>query len=407
MRRYLLVLTLLFASLLSTAVHAQGSGVASETFTLPFGDFTSQAQLDYPSDRSGPFPTVILYHGGCDCDRDEAFTNSDGSVQSTIFKDIAQYLAPRGYAVLRYNKRYVNGPGNVDPKFGSVKLADTLADAQAVLAAARANKRVDSNRIYLYGWSEGTQIASAIAAKDGKLAGLILQGPVAAGFREMVLAQLESKIKFAESFSGNGTITADGLTKALAQTNGWWAYDFVDTAKTDGMAVNPFFDDNKDGVLDIEHEVRPKLAAFVDSQIAGGGPIADIVAFPSVADQAAKLRLPLLVLNGSTDALTPPQIVAKLDALFTGRDYTRKEYPGLGHSLGTATSNIDMAGQFRPIGTVPLADLATWLDGRSVTPASLPRTGESSLPMLPLVAFTVLMGLIGLWLGWRARFGRA
>lgn len=274
--------------------------------------------------------------------------------------------------MLRYNKRYINGPGKVDPKVDTVKMADTLADARTALVAARTNKRVDPDRIYLYGWSEGTQIASAVAAEDRKIAGLILQGPVAVGFREGTLASLDSKIKFAESFSSAGKITAEGLTKALAQTNGWWAYDLVDTAKTDGIVVNPFFDDNKDGVLDIEHEVRANLAAFVESQIAGGGIIGDIAAFPSVADQASKLRLPMLVLNGTQDALTPPPTVAKLYALFAGGSYTRKEYPGLGHSLGTAASDIDIAGQFRPIDAAPLNDLTAWLGARTASTVQPP-----------------------------------
>lgn len=388
MHRFLMALTLLLGVLLSAGgARADQGGVASETFTLQLGDFTSPAQLDYPAGKDGPFPTVVLYHGGCDCDRDEAFTNPDGSVQSRIFKDITDALVPRGFAVLRYNKRYVNGPGNVDPKFGQVTLAENVADAEAALAAARANPRVDQAKIYLYGWSEGTQIASAIAAKAPGIAGLVLQGPVAVGFVEGGLAQLESKIQFAASFSGGNTITAEGLKQALAQTNGWWASDFVDTSKTDGVAVNPYFDDNKDGVLDIATEVRPKLRAFLESQIAAGGYLGELAAFPTVADQAAKLRMPVLVLHGANDALTPRDTVVKLDPLFAGRPYTRKEYPGLGHSLGPTTSLIDMAGQFKPIAAEPLADLAGWLEARATTPARLPNTGgaEPNLWLLTLL----------------------
>lgn len=392
-----LVVTALLAALPSPLM-AQGA-VASDSFTLQLGDFTSQAQLDYPAGQSGPFPTVVLLHGGCDCDRDEAFTNSDGSVQSTIFKDIAQYLASRGFAVLRFNKRYVNGPGQVDPKFSQVKLADTLADAQVALAAARANQRVDASRIFLYGWSEGSVIASAIAAEDGGLAGLILQGPVALSYRDTFLGQLiDSKLPFAASFTSNGAITSESLGAAFAQPNGWWAGDFADPSVQDKLVVNPFFDSNKDGVLDIEAEVRPQLAAYADSLVAPNGPLAEQGVTATVGQRTAKLKLPVLVLHGQNDGLTPPQQIVTLDAAFAGNAaYTRKEYPGLGHSLGASQSLIDTAGQFTPIAQQPLADTAAWLAAHSAAPAALPRTGEAAPNLWPLAALVAAaLLLVGL-----------
>jgi dienelactone hydrolase len=376
---------------------AQG-GIASEELTLQLGDFTSRAVLDYPADRAGPFPTLVMYHGGCACDRDEAFGDQNG-IQSTNYKTIAQALVPQGFAVLRYNKRYVEGPGQFDgAKLAQVKLADTLADARVALAAARANPRVDPRRVFVYGWSEGAKIASAVAATELGLAGLIVQGPDVGSDREVTLAQLrEVNLPFAASFVRDGRLTAASLTQALSAPNGWFAADFIDQTKTDGVAVNPFFDANKDGVLDIASEVTPRLEAYVDARLAPGGNLADYASLPSIAERAAALTLPVLVLHGANDGLALARLVRGLDNQFAGRaDYTRKEYPGLGHSLGSASSVIDTGGQFAPIAAEPLADLAAWLGAQAARPAALPKTGGETVPLVALVLLGGLVSAAGL-----------
>ncbi len=105
-RRRLLIVLLLLMFVWSPAARAAPAhtGVSVEDFTLNFGDFTSKAELSYPSDARGGSPTVILNHGGCTCDMDETFIRPDGGVQSHIFKDIADHLTAHGFAVLRYNK---------------------------------------------------------------------------------------------------------------------------------------------------------------------------------------------------------------------------------------------------------------------------------------------------------------
>src|SRR4051794_24385361 len=102
------IVMLLFVCVWSSSAGAAPVQTGVEDFTVDFGDFTSKAQLTYPTGAPGGSPTVLLIHGGCTSDMDEDLIKPDGTVQSHVFKDIASYFAPRGIAVMRYNKHYVS-----------------------------------------------------------------------------------------------------------------------------------------------------------------------------------------------------------------------------------------------------------------------------------------------------------
>lgn len=119
MTRYLLALLLLLVGLLPASTYAQQSSVVSEPFTLQLGDFTSPAQLDYPAGQTGPFPTVILYHGGCYCDRDEAF----------------------GGRMAMYNRRSLRTLRNISPHMATLCCATTSAISMALERSIRRSIR--------------------------------------------------------------------------------------------------------------------------------------------------------------------------------------------------------------------------------------------------------------------------
>src|SRR6185437_3531308 len=131
----LLALSLLLAPAARAAEPGAGSvaaGLAQEPLTLNFGDFQAHAELDYPSAASGRLPAVVLIPGSGPEDLNaDIFASPNGPVLSHIFLDIANALAPRGYAVLRYNKHYVSGPGQVDYQafYTKLTLQQMLADA--------------------------------------------------------------------------------------------------------------------------------------------------------------------------------------------------------------------------------------------------------------------------------------
>jgi hypothetical protein len=69
----------------------------------------TDAQLTYPAIGDGPFPGVLLIGGSGSVDMNEfipaVFTGTGEPSRPML--QVAEYLSARGYAVLRYNKRYV------------------------------------------------------------------------------------------------------------------------------------------------------------------------------------------------------------------------------------------------------------------------------------------------------------
>jgi pimeloyl-ACP methyl ester carboxylesterase len=130
----------------------------------------------------GSFPSVVLVHGPGPLDRDE-------TVHSTrIFRDLAEGLASRGIAVLRYDKRTkVHGDRMSDMDF---TLADETVD-DAVRAVALMRAQPGAGRIYILGHSLGGYAIPRIAAKSGNLAGLIFLAANARPIEDVALEQNE------------------------------------------------------------------------------------------------------------------------------------------------------------------------------------------------------------------------
>ncbi len=381
-------LLVLATALLHSPAAAQTGGVSSQDFSVDFGDFQSKAQLTYPTNAAGGSPTVILIHGSTAADMDfNYFTQGSTIPFSHIFKDIADYYPARGVAVLRYNKHYVSGPNQADQvKYAKADLNLFLSDAEKVLAAAESNPHVDKQHIYIYGWSEGSTVAAALVAKHPEVAGLIVQGPVAASWRETFKYQMFGvTLPYLLGFAQGGNITADTLSQALAGDGGAVARSevifLIDPSyfQTKKVAVSGFLDSNKDGVLTAA-EVQANYDAILDFYFSPQGFFyiySPDKALPTVAEQAANIKQPVLVLQGKLDANVPVTASQQLTSSFKGNaDYSYKEYADLGHSLGPASSVID--DRFRPIATPPMADGVAWVLAHSNASANPPAAVSST-----------------------------
>ncbi len=360
--------------------------VATQAFTVDFGDFQSKAELTYPANAAAGSPAVILIHGAGPADMDFTVSGGNGAPVSHIFKDIADYYTPRGVAVLRYNKHYVAGPNQADvAKYAMLDLTQIERDAEQVLLAAEHNPHVNAHRIYLYGWSEGSVIAAALAARHPEVAGLIVQGPVAEPWRDTIRYQiLRVGLPYALSFAADGKITADVLQKAFTGSGGLTAKGdliyFIDQSfnQTHQVTVNSFLDANGDGALDPSSEITPGVERLLDLLFSPQGPFGIYGpgrTLPTVTEQAPTLTLPVLILQGANDANVPAAGAQTLDSVLAGHaDHTLKVYAGLGHSLGPAGSISDDG--FRPIAAAPMDDTLAWIAAHMTGSApGMPRTG--------------------------------
>lgn len=94
-----------------------------------------------------------------------------GSVKQPIYHQLAEHLAARGVAVLRYDKRCA---GTSECKVAT-SMDDYIDDARRAMEFLKKQPQVDPAKVFLFGHSEGGYIATTLGAhEDYKLAGVIL-----------------------------------------------------------------------------------------------------------------------------------------------------------------------------------------------------------------------------------------
>jgi alpha/beta superfamily hydrolase len=95
-----------------------------------------------------------------------------GDMQNNVVRALAEAFAMVGYAVLRFNFR---GVGRSQGRYGEG--IGERSDAQAALAWLSAQPGVESERLFLAGYSFGARVALAVAAADPLLRGCIAVAP--------------------------------------------------------------------------------------------------------------------------------------------------------------------------------------------------------------------------------------
>lgn len=146
-----------------------GSVSLPGTLTLPLGE--------------GPFPGVVLVHGSGPQDRDETI----GGLRP--FQDLAQGLASRGIAVLRYEKRTKVYRKEMAASSDVTVKDEVIDDALLALGLLRETPGVDRRRLFVAGHSLGALLAPRIAVLDGALAGVVLLASPSRPMSEVVRDQ--------------------------------------------------------------------------------------------------------------------------------------------------------------------------------------------------------------------------
>ena len=349
--------------------------IARAEMTVPLSeDLSTDAEITFPSQRRGPFPTVLLIQGRGPLDKDLSIDGPAG--KSHLFRDLADDLTARGFAVVRFNKRHVRGPDDIDlPSF--VRDADTHTfrdDALKVFDEALAHPQVDPKNVFVYGFGEGSTLATSVVRdRPGKVAGLILQGAIGQPYEEIVkswfadltppyLARFSYRDMLDGILVGRALHSAAAAPALLATKMLAVSY----TRSGERAELSPLVDSNRDGIIEIEREYIPKIDYLVELSF---GPLGFLQIY--AADKAippvpelldASVTPPILVLQGGNDATTPPINAEHIEARLLDLsypDYQVKLYPHLGHSLGPAGHPIDDLD--RPIEARVKQDIGLWL----------------------------------------------
>ncbi len=147
--------------------------------TFRNGAVTLAGTLTVP-DGQGPFPALVMITGSGSQNRDEELFGFKP------FKVLADGLARRGVATLRYDDRGVGGSSGAD---SDPTTEDFAGDALAGLALLAARPEIRRSAIGLLGHSEGAVVAAIAAARSTDVAFIVMMAGTAIRGDEVLRAQ--------------------------------------------------------------------------------------------------------------------------------------------------------------------------------------------------------------------------
>jgi pimeloyl-ACP methyl ester carboxylesterase len=150
-------------------------------FTITSEGYRLSGTLCLPDDN-GRFPTVIMLHGSGPRDRNENMKEHP----LNVFNQLAHYLADRGIASLRYDKR---GSGKSAGDYYRTGLFDIVKDAVHGVDALKDSEACDPGRIFVLGHSEGCIVAPLVSLQRPEVAGLVLLGPFVENMESILIRQ--------------------------------------------------------------------------------------------------------------------------------------------------------------------------------------------------------------------------
>lgn len=146
--------------------------------TYPLG-----GTLTFPDEARKNFPAVLIISGSGKWDRD----GNMNKMEMNLYKELAHFLTLNGFVTLRYDKRgtYQSG-GN----YLETGLYDLIDDATECVNFLKIHPKVDNEKIFILGHSEGALITPAVH-KKAPVSGLILLAGAAKPSRELLARQNE------------------------------------------------------------------------------------------------------------------------------------------------------------------------------------------------------------------------
>ncbi|HUR48084.1 MAG TPA: alpha/beta fold hydrolase [Acidimicrobiales bacterium] len=170
--------------------YADSSAFTESEVRVDCEGFPLPALLTVPKKASGA-PAVVMVAGSGPNDRDETI----GKLKP--FRDIAQGLATKGIASIRYDKRTKAAPGMFDAKRGTLhdEVVKDAVSALKVLKSKTGGKlgrkgAVDAKRIFVLGHSLGALAAPRIVQAAPEFAGMVLLAGTTRPLEDAVIAQM-------------------------------------------------------------------------------------------------------------------------------------------------------------------------------------------------------------------------
>ena len=301
--------------------------------------------------KEGYFPAVILISGSGPQNRDEELLGHKP------FLVLSDYLTKNGIAVFRYDDR---GTALSQGVFKTATTADFSTDAAAAVKYLKSRREINKNKIGLIGHSEGGIIAPLVAADSKDIYFIVLMAGTGIPGDKLMLLQQEliaraagaSEIQIQQSLN----INRDAF-KIITKS------DNPDKLNRDLSAylrqILKDHPEKPEGITD---------SAFIQkqiNQITGTWMQYFLKYDPAAA--LAKVKCPVLALNGEKDLQVPPKINlnAIKNALEKGgnKKVTVKELPGLNHLFQECKtgSPSEYAVIEQTISPIALTEILNWI----------------------------------------------
>ena len=290
--------------MLALPAHAAGS---EQEATLAVHGGVLHGTLSLP-DGQGKVPVVLLHAGSGPTDRNGNSAMLPG--QNNSLRMLAEALARKGIATLRYDKRGIGASASAGRREADLRLDDYIDDATAWLRQLRADPRF--TKVMMAGHSEGALIAM-VACQKAQLDGCVLIAGAGKALDDILRVKLKPRLP-PELYAQNERIL-------LALKRGEEASDVP-------PAVLALYRPSVQPYLMSSMQVDPRAAV-------------------------AALRMPVLILQGATDLQVS---VADAKALSAAAPSARLVIvPGMNHVLKMAGG--DLAQQMPSYGdpALPLA----------------------------------------------------
>ena len=280
--------------------------------------------LSLPNGK-GRHPAVVLVHGSGPHDRDETV----GAAKP--FRDLAEGLASRGIAVLRYEKRTRQYQTKIAQLKSITVKNETVDDAVAAVALLRSREDIDGDRIFVLGHSLGGYIAPRIARQDSTLAGLIIMAGNTRPTEDLVIEQIAYLASLSDELSEQQEHQFSQMKQAAEQIRSL-----------------------EDG--------EESTAAILGAPPAYWLDLKDY----DPAGEASKLPLSMLILQGERDyQVRMADFAGWKRALADRKNVTFQSYPSLNHLFQHGEGKSTPAEYNKPGHVSPqvIDDIANWIMG--------------------------------------------
>ena len=288
-----------------------------------------KGMLTLPSGAERPVPAVVFVHGS-------GASNMDEKVgKLTPFKDLADGLAERGIASVRYDKRtFAHAFKLLREKDITVK-TETIEDAILATEMLKNDPRIDRENVFIIGHSMGAMLAPRIDDKGGNYKGLIMMAGSPRKLEEIMIDQMEDLVR-----------SSKGLVQKIMKKQ---------HAKFSAMF---------DGMYDLSDDDAKR------KRIGGG---ATLYYFKEMGEHSApeylsKTKKPMLFMQGEKDfQATVERDFNAYKQLLSDRDNVEfRLYDNLNHAfVPSVHGNIMLAkqeyGVEQHIGEVVISDIADWI----------------------------------------------